>query len=159
MQLQFQHVLEEQVVESSTPVLARETSRMKLVCGHGSNNGYGPYKEDDACNFCKHIQEAHHILVDKSGWLESSAISLLSSSEVEKMNDKFKEVFSISSTIPSTYVYNTSFAVFEKHTKGIGMKLLSYMSHEGGCLNINGKVITNPIMVEERPKYRGLGYG
>ena len=39
------------------------------------------------------------------------------------------------------------------------MKLLSYMDYEGGGLNINGQGITNPIMVEERPKYQGLGYG
>lgn len=83
-------MLEEQVAKSSTPVPARETSRMKSICGHGSNNGYGPYEEDDACEFCKHLQEAHHDMpVDKSGWIESSAISLSSSSEVEKMNNKF----------------------------------------------------------------------
>ena len=43
MCLQLQHVLEEQVDESSTPMATKDTSKMKPICGHGSNNGYGPY--------------------------------------------------------------------------------------------------------------------
>ena len=70
MRLQLQHVLEEQVAEIYTLVPTRETSKMKPTYGHHSNSGYGPYEEDDACAFCKHLQEAHHMLVDKSGWLE-----------------------------------------------------------------------------------------
>lgn len=69
--------------------------------------------EDDACEFCKHIKEAHHMPVDKSGWLDSFAISLSSSSENEKMSDKFKEVIRIPSTIPLIYVHKISFEVFK----------------------------------------------
>lgn len=39
------------------------------------------------------------------------------------------------------------------------MKLLAHMGYEGGCLRINGQGIMNPILVDERPRYQGLGYG
>ena len=60
----LQQVLDEQVARSSTHAPAKETCKMSLVCCHGSNNGFGPYVEDVACTFCKHLQEAHHMPVD-----------------------------------------------------------------------------------------------
>jgi len=113
MRFVLRQVLDEQVAESSTLVPARETSSMRPICGHGSNSRFGPYVEDVACAFCKHLQEAHHMPVDKSGWLESSTSWLSSSSsKAETMNDKFKEVISISSSTPSVYMHNNSFAAF-----------------------------------------------
>ncbi|KAH9291701.1 hypothetical protein KI387_043110, partial [Taxus chinensis] len=47
---------------------------------------------------------------------------------------------------------------FEKHTKGIGSKILNNMGFNGINLGKNNQGITNPILVEERPRYAGLGY-
>ena len=47
---------------------------------------------------------------------------------------------------------------FEKHTRGIGSKLMSKMSYEGKNLGRHAQGIVEPIMVEERPKYLGFGY-
>jgi len=92
--------------------------------------------------------------VDKSSWLESSTNWPSSStSKDERIHDKFKEVISISSSTPSIYMHKNSFAMFDQHTKGIGMNFLSKMGYEGGCLGKNGQDITNQIMVEESLNY------
>ena len=75
------------------------------------------------------------------------------------MDGKFKEVISISSSNPFIHVHNTSFTTFGQHNRGVGMTPLSKMGYEGGGLGIDGQGITNLIMVQERPKYQGLGYG
>jgi hypothetical protein len=50
------------------------------------------------------------------------------------------------------------FGVYENHTRGIGSKLLLKMGYEGRGLGKHVQGIFEPIVVEERPKYCGLGY-
>ena len=47
---------------------------------------------------------------------------------------------------------------FEKHTRGIGSKMMLKMGYEGKSLGKHTQDMVEPIMVEERPKKFGLGY-
>ena len=50
------------------------------------------------------------------------------------------------------------FWFFERHTRGIGSKLLMKMGYECKGLGKHAQGIVEPIVVEERPRYLGLGY-
>ena len=63
---------------------------------------------------------------------------------------------SILSSNPSQ---NECFGAFERHTRGIGSKLLMNMGYEGKGLGKHAQGIIEPIVLEERPRYFSLGYG
>lgn len=100
MHLQLQHLLEEEIGESFIPEASNNPSKMKPICGHGPNIGYGPYVENDVCEFFQHLKDSSYVSVGKSGWLESSSTSP-SISKKQNMGDKSKEAINISSSTPS----------------------------------------------------------
>jgi hypothetical protein len=55
--------------------------------------------------------------------------------------------------------HQDGFGAFEKHTRVIGLKLITRMGYERKGLGIEGQGIVNPIEVVEMPCYLGLGYG
>jgi hypothetical protein len=75
------------------------------------------------------------------------------------VSDNISEVCSegFSSNFPHSH--QVGFGEFEKHTKGVGLRILTKMGYEKGKgLGRQGQGIVNPIEVEERPRYLGLGY-
>ena len=63
------------------------------------------------------------------------------------------------SILSSISSQNECFGSFERHTRGIGSKLLMNMGYEGKGLGKHAQGIFEPIVVKERPMYLGLGYG
>ena len=62
------------------------------------------------------------------------------------------------STLSSNSSSDRSVGSFEKHTRGIGYKLMLKTSYDGKGLGKHAQSMIGPIMVEEKPKKFGLGY-
>ena len=63
------------------------------------------------------------------------------------------------SNLSSISSQNESFGDFQRHTRGIGSKLLMNIDYEGKGLGKHAQGMVEPIVVEQRPRYLGLGYG
>jgi hypothetical protein len=74
----------------------------------------------------------------------------------------FKNIFEVCSegySSNSPCSHQDGFGAFEKHTKGVVLKLLTKMGYEEGKgPGCKGQGIVNPIDVVEIPRYLGLGY-
>jgi hypothetical protein len=75
------------------------------------------------------------------------------------VSENISEVCSEGHSSISHCSHQDGFGAFEKHTRGIGLRLLTKMGYEGKGLGIEGQGIVNPIEVVEIPRYLGLGYG
>jgi hypothetical protein len=76
------------------------------------------------------------------------------------VSENISEVCSEGSSSNFPHSHQVGFGAFEKHTKGVGLRILTKMGYEEGKgLGCRGQGIVNPIEVEERPRYLGLGYG
>ena len=78
--------------------------------------------------------------------------------EDDQASQKEMEVNNSPCSIPSLINDDASFGFFERHTKGIGLNLLRKMGYKRGGIGIDGQGIIQPLEVEGRPRYVGLGY-
>jgi hypothetical protein len=70
------------------------------------------------------------------------------------VSENISEVCSEGSSSNFPHSHQVGFGEFEKHTKGVGLRILTKMGYEKGKgLGCIGQCILNPIEVEERPRY------
>ncbi|KAM6568137.1 hypothetical protein CsatB_016122 [Cannabis sativa] len=128
--------------------------RAGLGLGFGSSNVEGVDKEDEGESFLptafgrKIMEGAQRREKERQ---QQKRLKLL-----QQNDGNSQQQFHQSGKRQSDGVGNVG--VFEKHTKGIGMKLLEKMGYKGGGLGKNEQGIVAPIEAKLRPKNMGMGY-
>ena len=75
----------------------------------------------------------------------------------EALTKNISEAEVIHSNLSSVSSSDRCVGSFEKHTRGIGAKLMFKMGYEGKGLGKHAQSMIDPILVEEKPKKFGLG--
>ena len=76
----------------------------------------------------------------------------------EALTNNMLEAKVIHSNLSSISSSERCVGSFEKHTRGIGSKLMLKMGYEGKGLGKHEQGMIDPILVEKRPNKFGLGY-
>jgi hypothetical protein len=101
------------------------------------------------------LQKDERVEDEEESTMPRRPSSTIDSQSVTEVCSVSESSFSLS----SHQKVDASLGEFEKHTHGIGFKLLTKMGYDGKGLGINGQGMANPIEVVEIPRYAGLGYG
>ena len=76
----------------------------------------------------------------------------------EALTKNMREAEVIHSNLSSVSSSKRCVGSFEKHTRGIGSRLMFKIGYEGKGLGKHAQGVIDPILVEEIPKKFGLGY-
>ncbi|KAJ7548947.1 hypothetical protein O6H91_07G034300 [Diphasiastrum complanatum] len=121
-----------------------EVERPGLGAGAGAGLGFKPKPQGE--------EEEEDLLPSAFGKRIKEAAERR---EREREMAKFSASKSVKSKSAST---GTDMAEFERHTRGIGMRLLEKMGYKGGGLGKNQQGIAVPIQAKLRPKNMGMGF-
>jgi hypothetical protein len=108
------------------------------------------------------LSQLQHEVVEKKEALEKLQASVQGNHKARPLSiaisstNTMTETISISS--PSICNPQDQIGEFEKHTRGIGSKLLNKMGYDGQGIYKRRQGILSPIVVTPRAKHEGLGF-